>query len=74
MIAGVIGKKKFAYDLWGDFVNAAARMESDGIPGEIHMSEVTYRLLQSNYHFTERGGMNIKGKGPMRTFLLKGKV
>ena len=74
VIAGVIGKKKFAYDLWGDSVNTAARMESHGIPGEIQVSEATYRLLQPNYSFTERGMIEIKGKGLMKGYLLKGKA
>lgn len=74
VIAGVIGKKKFAYDLWGDSVNTAARMESHGIPGEIQVSEATYQLLQPKYHFMERGMIDIKGKGPMKAYLLKGRV
>lgn len=74
VIAGVIGKKKFAYDLWGDSVNTAARMESHGIPGVIQVSEATYSLLQPNYRFTERGEIEIKGKGPMRAYLLKGRT
>ena len=71
VIAGVIGKKKFAYDLWGDSVNTAARMESHGIPGEIQVSEATYQLLKPKFDFEERGVIDIKGKGPMKTFLLK---
>ncbi|HEY9001697.1 MAG TPA: adenylate/guanylate cyclase domain-containing protein [Mucilaginibacter sp.] len=73
VIAGVIGKRKFAYDLWGDSVNTAARMESHGIPGEIQVTEATYQILKPKYHFDERGTIDIKGKGPMKTFLLKGK-
>jgi class 3 adenylate cyclase len=74
VIAGVIGKKKFAYDLWGDSVNTAARMESHGIPGEIQVTEATYTLLKPKYHFEERGMIDIKGKGMMKVFLLKGRV
>ncbi len=74
VIAGVIGTKKFAYDLWGDSVNTAARMESHGIPGEIQVSEATYELLKPKYQFTDRGVIDIKGKGPMRVFLLKNKM
>lgn len=74
VIAGVIGKKKFAYDLWGDSVNTAARMESHGIPGEIQVTESTYKLLHPKYHFTDRGVIDIKGKGPMKAYLLKGKA
>jgi adenylate cyclase len=74
VIAGVIGKKKFAYDLWGDTVNTAARMESHGIPGEVQVSEATYELLKPKYQFTDRGAIDIKGKGPMRVFLLKRRI
>ena len=74
VIAGVIGKKKFAYDLWGDSVNTAARMESHGVPGEVQVTEATYSLLKGKYHFEERGVIDIKGKGTMPVFLLKGKV
>ncbi|HVS90609.1 MAG TPA: adenylate/guanylate cyclase domain-containing protein [Mucilaginibacter sp.] len=73
VIAGVIGKKKFAYDLWGDSVNTAARMESHGLPGEIQVSEATWALLKGKYRFDERGMVEVKGKGMMRVFLLKGR-
>ena len=69
----MIGKQKFAYDLWGDTVNTAARMESHGVPGEIQVTPVTYALLKPYYHFEERGFIDIKGKGPTQVFLLKGK-
>ncbi|MCL2935617.1 MAG: response regulator [Trichodesmium sp. MAG_R02] len=68
--AGVIGTKKFAYDLWGDTVNTAHRMESHGIPGVIQVTEDTYNCLANNYIFEERGMIEIKGKGLMRTYLL----
>lgn len=73
VIAGVIGIKKFVYDIWGDTVNTASRMESHGIPGEIQVSETTYLLLKDQYEFLERGVIEIKGKGEMRVYLLKGK-
>ncbi len=72
VIAGVIGFRKFAYDVWGDTVNTASRMESHGIPGEIHVSEATYQLLRDRYVFDARGIIEIKGKGPMSTWLLRG--
>ncbi|MGB3694342.1 MAG: adenylate/guanylate cyclase domain-containing protein, partial [Spirulinaceae cyanobacterium] len=70
VVAGVIGLKKFVYDLWGDTVNTASRMESHGIPGRIHVSSTTYEHLQHKYEFEARGTINIKGKGEMATFLL----
>ncbi len=73
-VAGVIGLKKFVYDLWGDTVNTASRMESHGIPGRIHVSQATYEQLQDKYEFEARGTIHIKGKGDMATFLLKGKL
>jgi adenylate cyclase len=74
VVAGVIGKRKFAYDLWGDSVNTAARMESHGLPGEIQISEQTRELLGSRYDLVERGMIDVKGKGPMRTWLLRGRL
>jgi adenylate cyclase len=73
VIAGVIGTKKFIYDLWGNAVNTASRMESHGIPGRIQVSIYTYELLQDKYEFEERGLIEIKGKGEMRTYLLTGR-
>jgi class 3 adenylate cyclase len=72
-IAGVIGNHKFAYDLWGDTVNTAARMESHGIPGEIQVSESTHDLLLRTHLMTARGVIEIKGKGPTPTWLLIGR-
>jgi class 3 adenylate cyclase len=72
VVAGIIGFKKFSYDLWGDTVNVASRMESFGIPGEIQVTEEVYRQLNKKYLFRKRGVVNIKGKGEMRVYLLKG--
>lgn len=72
-IAGVIGTKKFIYDLWGDAVNTASRMESHGIPGYIQVTEATYQRLKHQYQFEPRGEINIKGKGLMTTYFLKGR-
>ncbi len=73
VVAGVIGKKKFSYDLWGDTVNTASRMESHGIPGQIQVSQTTYDALKLHYHLQPRGKIEIKGKGEMDTYLLTGK-
>lgn len=72
-IAGVIGTHKFIYDLWGDTVNIASRMESHGVPGRIQVSSTTYALLQSSYCFECRGPIPIKGKGEMLVYLLNGR-
>jgi PAS domain S-box-containing protein len=73
VVAGVIGTKKFIYDLWGNAVNTASRMESHGIPGRIQVSIYTYQLLRDVYDFEDRGPIEIKGKGEMRTYLLSGR-
>ncbi|MBD2183062.1 adenylate/guanylate cyclase domain-containing protein [Aerosakkonema funiforme] len=74
VIAGVIGMKKFIYDLWGDAVNVASRMESSGIPGSIQVTEATYILLKDKYVFKKRGSISVKGKGQMVTYLLTNKL
>ena len=73
LVAGVVGTKKFLYDMWGDTVNTAARMESHGVEGCIQVTEETYGLLRDKYHFEDRGIMDIKGKGDMHVYILKGK-
>jgi len=71
VVAGVIGERKFSYDLWGDTVNMASRMESHGVSGEVHVSAETYERLQSSFELEPRGGIEVKGKGRMATWLLK---
>jgi adenylate cyclase len=73
VVAGVIGTRKLAYDLWGDTVNIASRMESHGSAGEIQVSASTCELLQKQYWFQPRGEIQIKGKGAMVTYWLKGR-
>ena len=70
LVAGVIGKRKFIYDLWGDAVNTAARMESHGIPNMIHVSSDTADIIKDKFPLKSRGIVEIKGKGPMETYLL----
>jgi adenylate cyclase len=72
VVAGVIGLKKFAYDLWGDTVNTASRMESHGIAGCIQVCEASYHLLKETYFLEKRGLIKVKGKGEMTTYLLQG--
>lgn len=72
-VAGVIGVKKFIYDLWGNTVNVASRMESSGVPGKIQVTPETYQLLRHAYLLEERGTIQVKGKGAMNTYWLLGK-
>lgn len=74
VVAGVIGTHKFLYDLWGDTVNTASRMESHGVAGSIQVTEAVHAQLRDRYRFEDRGVSNIKGKGEMRTFLLDGRA
>jgi len=70
--AGVIGRRKFAYDLWGDTVNTASRMQAHGVPGRIQVTERAYHLLLDRFDFEPRGPIEVKGKGVLPTYLLVG--
>jgi len=72
-VAGVIGIKKFIYDVWGDTVNTASRMESHGIGGQIQVSHATYKVLKDKYILKQRGMIEMKGKGRLMTYWLQGK-
>ncbi|MDX8406603.1 MAG: adenylate/guanylate cyclase domain-containing protein [Mariprofundus sp.] len=73
VVAAVIGKHKFSYDLWGDAVIVASRMESHGLPGHIQISDAVYQRIKHDFLFDKRGPVEIKGKGVMHTYFLKGK-
>jgi adenylate cyclase len=73
VVAGVIGTRKFFYDVWGDAVNTASRMESTGAPGKIQVAEETRELLLDDFVFEERGVVDVRGKGPMKTWFLSGR-
>jgi class 3 adenylate cyclase len=73
VVAGVIGTHKFIYDLWGDTVNVASRMESHGVPGKIQTTERLFDRLRDKYKFEKRGPVHVKGKGEMDTYFLLGK-
>ena len=72
LVGGVIGKRKFVYDVWGDPVNTASRMESHGVPGAIQIGEASYELLKDRFDCEPRGIVEVKGKGALRTWLLRG--
>ena len=72
-MAGVIGRKRFLYDLWGDAVNTASRMESHGTPGRIQITRATKELLEDEFLCEPRGAIEVKGKGKMEAWYLVGR-
>jgi guanylate cyclase len=73
VVAGIIGRRKFSYDLWGDVVNTASRMESHGQPGAIQISAATHERIRDAYYCELRGTIDVKGKGPLETWFLQGR-
>ncbi len=74
VVGGVIGRKKFVYDLWGDAVNVASRMESHGIPGRIQITQATYELIRPEFICEPRGTIEVKGRGEMETWFLLARI
>jgi class 3 adenylate cyclase len=72
VVAGVIGRKRFIYDLWGDAVNVASRMESNGMAGAIQITDTTKEALGEAFRFDARGAVELKGRGAVRAWLLLG--
>jgi class 3 adenylate cyclase len=74
VVAGVIGKRKFSYDLWGDTVNVASRLSTEALPGQVCVDTVTYKRLHNRYQFNEATQIPIKGKGVLPVFSLMGRI
>ena len=73
VVAGVVGKKKFAYDVWGDMVNVASRLESTGEPGKINVSRAVYQQIKHEYDCEYRGKLEVKNRGKIDMYFVTGK-
>jgi adenylate cyclase len=74
LVAGIVGVKKFAYDIWGDTVNTASRMETNSEAGRVNISQSTYELVQEQYTCTHRGKINAKNKGDVDMYFVEGRI
>jgi class 3 adenylate cyclase len=72
VVAGIVGKQKYSYDLWGDVVNTASRLEGSGLPGRIQVTDVVRSRLSEEFQFESRGPVELKGKGMVDTWFLNG--
>lgn len=71
VVAGIVGVKKYSYDIWGDCVNIAARMEQNSQNGRINISETTYELVKNNFNLTYRGKIDVKNKGDLNMYFVE---
>jgi class 3 adenylate cyclase len=73
VVSGVVGTKKFAFDVWGDSVNLASRMESNGVVNRVNVSQATFEAAREQFRFEPRGPINVKGQGEVHMYLVKGR-